>query len=157
MDIHSLLSNLSTTVSALQVSVSGVSVAVDTTGLATVMGPAVKTAGVQTLGTLQSTIRDDPPLKASLDATTLSDQEKSAIRRSTRLLMTDYANNIAESVYSATLLYLDTQIVTPTTLANSVVGSEARRIAKMIQAITAIAVRMQSVSANSSATTTINT
>ncbi len=157
MDIHSLLSNLSTTVSALQVSVSGVSVAVDTTGLATVMGPAVKTAGVQTLGTLQSMIRDDPPLKASLDATTLSDQEKSAIRRSTRLLMTDYANNIAESVYSATLLYLDTQIVTPTTLANSVVGSEARRIAKMIQAITAIAVRMQSVSANSSATTTINT
>ena len=157
MDIHSLLSNLSTTVSALQVSVSGVSVAVDTTGLSTVMGPAVKTAGVQTLGTLQATVRDDPLLKASLDATTLSDSEKSAIRRSTRLLMTDYANNIAESVYSATLLYLDTQIVTPTTLANSVVGSEARRIAKMIQAITAIAVRMQSVSANSSATTTINT
>jgi hypothetical protein len=156
MDIHSLLSNLSTTVSALQVSVSGVSVAVDTTGLATVMGPAVKTAGVQTMGTLQSTIRDDPPLKASLDATTLSDQEKSAIRRSTRLLMTAYANNIADSVYSATLLYMDTQIITPTTLANSVVGAEARRIAKMIQDISAIAVRMQSISANSSATTTIN-
>ncbi len=78
MDIHSLLSTLSSTVSALQVSAAGVSVAVDTTGLSTVMGPAVKSAGIQTLGTLQSTIRDDPLLKASLDATTLSDNEKRA-------------------------------------------------------------------------------
>jgi hypothetical protein len=151
MDISAKISTLNTAVSALQISIAGVSVASDTAGLATVMGPAVHSAGVQPPGTLQATVRDDPQLRQVLDATTLSDQEKSAIRKATRMLMVNYGIENALAVSKACAQYFDTQIALPTTTANAEASGHAKRVLVMVAEIQGLAARMVMSSANSNA------
>ena len=124
---------LSTASTALQISIAGVSVAADTEGLATVMGPAVNKAGVQTSGGILATIKEDLSMKEALDANkSLLNSEKIAIRKCTRILMQAYAAEVSESVLQACVQYYDVNITTPTVIANADSSAQVKRVIKMI-------------------------
>ena len=144
MDINSLLSTAQAAVLNLQAGVAGVSLHVDTSDLATVMGPAVKAAGVQAPSVLQARIKDDDNLTAAIEAAGMTDAQQAAIRKATRLLMDCYAKEIADAVSGTILLHVETDLIKPTLAANKGVNQQVQVVLRQLTEVTALASRLES-------------
>jgi hypothetical protein len=149
MDLSSLLSSMQTALVALQSGVASVSILLDTSDLATVMGPAAKTAGVQAPQVLQSRVKDDELMNKGL--TGLENDQKAAIRKATRSLMNEYAKEVAGAVLDSTVQQVQSDMTKPSRDLLKSVASQVKSLMVIQSEVSKLAARLVVKSTNANA------